>query len=231
MPTPSASTSPDDQFPGSLRTIVTLLLVIHLFLVGVSVGSNFAPADWQLQVLSNFRFYTRLLNFDLDLTPFQSVPFHLTHATEFDVDHRIEVLPEGESPESPESWLVLPSDDYRGSDAYQRYQRLAAQWANAAQTEGDPAIYAQSIGTHFARQRGIAPRQLRCRRHFLQSPDDVTQGTAARRNPDDPSYFASVYTANAIVSDTGFVEVVRVDEAGQVAQPVNNSPEQRDEQP
>ena len=46
-----------------------------------------------------------------------------------------------------------------------------------------------------------------------------------------PSFFAAVYTANAIVSDNGFVEVVRVDAASQVAQPTgpNNTGGSRNE--
>jgi hypothetical protein len=136
----------------------------------------------------------------------------------------MEVLPEGAPAES--EWLALPpSDLWRGWPAYKRYQRLGAQWDFATQAEGgDPARFAQALGMHFARQRGIRPQQVRCRRHYLQSPEDLTSGTAARRNPADPSYFAAVYTANTIVSDSGYVDVVRVDETGQVAQPVPDNP-------
>lgn len=220
MPTPSVPPpANDDLAPSGWRTFLSLLIVIHLFLVGVSVGSNYAPAAWQLQLLSRFRFYTRLLNFDLD-----STPYHLTHASEFDVDHRIEVLPANKAGDAAENWIVLPEPAFHGCDSYQRYQRLASQWALEAQNEGDPASFAQAIGTHFARQRSVVPKQIRCRRHFLQSQEEVTSGTGARRNPDDPSFFAAAYTANAIVSGEGYVEVVRVEEAGQVAQPVGNSP-------
>jgi hypothetical protein len=184
------------------------------------VGSNFAPAAWQQNLLSSyFRCYTRLFNFDLDATP-----YHLTHALEFDVDHQMEVLPEGESAEA--SWVVLPPAGLsRATPAYQRYLNLGRQWDLATQVEGgEPAQFAQAVGRHFARQRGIRPKQVRCRRHYLQSQQDVTQGTPARRNPDDPSFYAAAYTANTIVSDTGYVEVVGVDETGQVAQPVRGGP-------
>jgi hypothetical protein len=89
--------------------------------------------------------------------------------------------------------------------------------------ELEPAVFAQSIGTHFARERDIRPQQVRCRRHYLQSREDLTGGTAARRNAQDPSFFAAIYTANAIVSDTGYVDVVKVDEASQVALPTGQN--------
>lgn len=198
-----------------LRTLLTLAIIFHVFFALVAVSSNFAPSELQFQILSKFRFYTRLLNFDLNFTP-----YHLTHATEADVDHRIEVLPEGRDGAAASDWLLL-SGGFRGSDSYKRYQRLASIWAFQAQNEGEPALFAQAVGTHVARQRAIKPKQIRCRRHFLQPRNAVEEGTPAQRNPNDPSYFAVVYAANAIVSDTGFVEVVRVDEAGQVAQPTN----------
>jgi hypothetical protein len=141
-------------------------------------------------------------------------PYHLTHASELDAEHHIEVLPETST-----DWIELPADGFRGGDGFQRYHRLATAWAYAAQFNRDPAVYAQAIGTHFARQRSLTPKQIRCRRHFLQSQEDLTTGTTSRRNPDDASFFAVVYAANAIVSSTGHVDIVRVDDASQVAAP------------
>lgn len=199
---------------GGLRTVLTLLLIFHIFLVGASISSNYAPSDLQFQIVSRFKPYTRLFNFDLNFTP-----YHLTHATEADVDHRMEILPEGKDERMASDWLALPDRGFRGGDAYKRYQRLGATWAFQAQNNGEPATFAQAIGTHFARQWNIKPKQIRCRRHFLQSREDIAEGTPARRDPNDPSYFVVVYAANAIVSESGYVEVVRVDDASQVAQP------------
>jgi hypothetical protein len=196
------------------RSIISLLLVAHLFFVGVCLLGNFAPSSLLIQVLDKFKFYTRLLNFDLNYTP-----YHLTHADESDVDHRIEVLPTGKDASRAGDWILLSSEGFRGCDSYKRYQRMAATWAYQAQNEGDPAIFAQTIGTYFARERNILPAQVRCRRHFLQSRTEITGGTAARRDPDDASYFSVVYAANTIVGESGHVGVVRIDEAGQVAQP------------
>lgn len=218
MPTEPATAPVPDDLPPVWRSILSLFLFMHLFLAAIAVASNLAPAAWQMQVLSRFRMYTRLLNFDLN-----GARYHLTHATEVDVDHRAEVLPAGAEASDAGQWLVLPGGGWRGTESYQRSQRLAWRWAAEAQYEGDPALYAQALGTYFVRQRGVEPAQLRCRRHFLQSQEEVTSGTAARRNPEDPSFFTTVYAANAIVSESGLVEVVRIDDVGQVAQPVTGA--------
>ena len=209
------SSGAEEGHPHSgVRTLLTLAILVHTFFVAIAVASNFAPSNLQYQILFRFRPYTRLFNFDLDFTP-----YYLTHATEADVDHRIEVLPQGKSASTSGDWIVLPPPMFRGCDSYKRYQHLASTWAFEAVNGGEPAVFAQAIGTHFARERKTPPQQIRCRRHFLQSQQDIIQGTPARRDPNDPSFFAVVYAANAIVSDNGYVEVVRIDEASQVAQP------------
>lgn len=222
--TSHASGDHESGYPTSnVRTVITLVLVVHGFFALVAVSSVFAPSPLQLQILNRFKPYTRLLNFDLNsYRDYNFRPYYLTHASELDVDHRIEVLPEGGNAQSADDWLVLPSGGFRGSDAYKRLQRFAGVWAIASQSEGEPARFAQAVGTHFARQRAVKPQLIRCRRHFLQSQQDIA-GASARRNPFDPSFFAVVYAANAIVGESGYVEVVRVDETGQVALPTGTN--------
>ena len=130
-------------------------------------------SDLTRVLLDRFAVYTRLLNFDLDFTP-----YHLTHGTESDVDHRIEVLPQGS-----EEWQVLPIEGFRGVDGFQRYHRLASIWSFHATNEGQPALFAQAVGNHCSLQRGVVPRQIRCRRHYLQPREEVIGGTPAMRDP------------------------------------------------
>jgi hypothetical protein len=195
------------------RNVVSLLLFAHLFFVFVALGSNYARSGLTDSLLNRFAVYCRLFNFDLDFTP-----YHLTHGTDADVDHRIEVLPQ-----NVEDWTVLPSSGFPGSDSYKRYQRFAAIWAYHSANEGEPAVFAQAVGNHFSRQRDISPRQIRCRKHFQQPREDLAGGTAAQRDPNDPMRFAVAYAANAIVNSDGSVDVVRVEETGQVAVPVNSA--------
>jgi hypothetical protein len=140
----------------------------------------------------------------------------LTHGTDEDVDHRIEVLADGSS------WEVLPAGGMRWHDSYKRMQRFAANWAFHALNEGQPALFAQAVGTRYSRQ-GFAPKQVRCRKHFQQGPDELTGGTAAQRDPDDPSRFSVPYAANIVSRGNGLVEVIRVEEAGHAAAPVTSA--------
>ena len=135
---------------------------------------------------------------DLNFTP-----FYWTQAGLEDVDHRIEVLGEGKQPERDQDWIVLPDAGVRGSDRYQRYQRLGRVWGLLSQRDDLTAMLAQGVGSSFREQRGIQPRRVRCRRHMLQGWDVSRSGTNAQRNPDDPSYFQVAYDANLVICATG----------------------------
>lgn len=210
MVSPSSDAAPP---PAAWHSFVSLLIFGHLFFVFVALGSNYVRSPLTDTVLDRFAFYTRLLNLDLNYTP-----FHLTHGTDMDVDHRIEVLPR-----DGDAWLTLPGEGFRGADSYKRYQRYASTWAYQAAADLEPALFARAVGTHYSQQREIAPRQIRVRKHFQQSREELASGTASQRDPDAPSRFAVSYAANAIVNPNGSVDVVKVEETGQVAVPVNSA--------
>ena len=119
----------------------------------------------------------------LDRTPYRGTagPYYLTHATEEDVDHRIEVLLQGSDPADEDAWLVLPPAGSHGSDRYRRYQHLANVMSAVSDDEGAVARIAQSIGAHFAGQRNITPQQVRCRKHMLQPIPALQGGTKPHR--------------------------------------------------
>ena len=200
----------------AIRTVVSLLLIVHLFLAAVAMSANLAPAysSFQRRILSVFACYTQLFGVDLNFTP-----FYWTHATLEDVDHRIEVLVEGRQAERDQDWIVLPDAGLRGSDRYHRYQRLGRVWGLLSQRDDLTATLAQGVGSSFREQRGIQPRRVRCRRHMLQGWEVSRSGTNAQRNPDDPSYFQVAYDANLVISRNGDVSVVKIAEAREIAQP------------
>lgn len=208
---PGSSATPPATSPW--QTILSLLIVFHLFFVFLALGSNYSRSSLTYDLLNRFAFYTRLFNFDLDFTP-----YHLTHGTDADVDHRSEVLAKGS-----EEWIVFPRGGFRGADSYKRQQRFAAMWAFQALNGGQPALFAQALGNYVSRQQHLVPQQVRCRKHFQQPREDVAGGTAAQRDPEDPSRFSVAYTANVIVNADASVDVIRVEETGQVAVPVNSA--------
>jgi hypothetical protein len=214
----SASSSEAASGPSQrVRSVVSLILTLHLIVLAFALSSNYFRSPLQARVLQVLRPYAQLLNLELDF-----LPFHLTHAMADDVDHRIEVLPAGADQEDDAAWLVLPDRGWRGCERYARYQRLARLMGFLAEQDSSGAgagMVARRVAENYVHQQGVEPARIRCRRHLLQSPEMVTGGTAAQRDPNDPSYFREMYVANTLVSDTGTVDLVKVDPAGEVARP------------
>lgn len=212
----SVSASGNSGLTPGVRTALSLGLIIHLFLAFVAMSANLAPVYSRVQarILTNFSLYTRLLAIDLNFTS-----FYWTHASVDDVDHRIDVLPAGKRAEVNSDWIHLPDVGVRGSDRYQRYLRLASTWSLMSQQDELTAAIAKSVGTSFLEQRQLRPARVRCQRHMLQSWEAIRGGTQTQRNPDDPSYFQVAYDANLVISRNGTVSVVKLAEAGEIAQP------------
>src|SRR5436309_8197918 len=53
-----------------LRSIVSLILCIHLFCIAVVLASNFRRSPLQARLVSIFAPYTKLLHFDPEFTPY-----------------------------------------------------------------------------------------------------------------------------------------------------------------
>lgn len=201
------------------RAVASLLIFIHLCCVLVVMAANLERSPLQARIVEKLRPYTQTLNFELVY-----VPFHLTHATDVDVDHRVEVLPRGKDPASGENWIVLPDVGIRGGDRYRRYQRLGSVLGFFGSLPGDETpsgLVAKGIAENFLHQAGVDPQRIRARRHALQSPDDVGAASPQQADPwDEEYYFRTPYEANLIVNDDGTVSVVKVDPEGEVARPV-----------
>ena len=117
----SVATSEHGPMNPTVQLGVSLFVIVHLFFVFAALASNVAPrSELQRRLLVKFAFYTQLLNLDLDFTP-----YHLTHATEQDVDHRLEVLMEGD-PDVDENWLVLPDAGVRIGERLQTLPAFGA---------------------------------------------------------------------------------------------------------
>jgi hypothetical protein len=214
MPPSRATQEPAVALTGLGRTALSLGLFIHLFLVFVALTAGFAPSALQLRILQTFALYTRSLNFDLNFTP-----YYLTHATIQDVDHRLEVLPAGKSAENDADWLVVTHVGWRGGDRFQRHQRLARVMSFFAEQDEVEARLAQAVGVHFLKERGIRLQRVRCRKHMLQAWQVIQGGTPAQRDPNDPTYFRTVYEASYVIGSSGTVSVVKITEKGESAQP------------
>src|SRR5437773_12178420 len=66
----SKPASSNDDSQAMLRSVVSLLLSIHLFCVAVVLASNFRRSPLQSRLVSIFACYTQLLDFDPEYTPY-----------------------------------------------------------------------------------------------------------------------------------------------------------------
>ncbi|MEQ8785504.1 MAG: hypothetical protein RIC55_04365 [Pirellulaceae bacterium] len=203
------------------RAVASLLIFIHFFCVFVAMSANFNRSPLQVRVADTLSIYTEPLNLEL-----LAVPYHLTHADEPDVDHRLEILPQGKDPADSANWIVLPAGGVHGSDSSRRYQQIAATLATfgTSPVPSDEAIsarLAQSVAENLLHQQGITPQRIRSRRHALQAPENIASGDPRQMDPwDEQVYFRTPYEANLIVNDDGTISVVKVDPEGEVARPV-----------
>src|SRR5437868_6486591 len=66
----SKPASSNDDSQAMLRSVVSLLVCIHLFCVAVVLASNFRRSPLQARLVSIFAAYTKLLHFDPEFTPY-----------------------------------------------------------------------------------------------------------------------------------------------------------------
>ena len=203
----------------TVRQVASLALCIHLFCIFAVMTANIERSPLQTRIVEVLRPYTRVFNFELDY-----VPYYLTHATEFDVDHQIEILPKNGDPDSREDWMSISEGRWRGGEPYRRFQQfgkvLDFYAAQQGSDEAPSGFVAKGVAECFLHQRKIEPSRIRCRRHVLQNRDVIIAGTPSQQDPwDETTYFRTPYEANLLVDQAGYVTVAKIDPEGQVAQP------------
>ena len=237
-PSHSGKTPPPAQGEKSgdaFRSVVSLILVVHLFCVVVALGSNLAPSPLQERLVTVLAPYLQLVNLDLNYTP-----YYLTHETALDTDHWIEVLPseakadaeaqlrEADRPgaEVPtdadiedDAWLNLTDKGLRGGDRRHRYQRYAKIMDIYADREDFSGTIAERAVLYASSRLGIDSIQIRCRRLELQTPEALRPGSNAPRDPFDPSYVRTAYDADVLRLPSGAIMLNRREAAGEVAPP------------
>src|SRR3954471_13888696 len=99
QPTHSKPAAASDAESGVWRSVVSLLLCIHLFCVAVVLASN-SPGSYrrsplQGRLVSIFAAYTRLLHFDPEFTPYY---YTLGRPLDDDTWLVVDLYPSGEQP-------------------------------------------------------------------------------------------------------------------------------------
>lgn len=160
-PTSSLNLSP--QF----RSLITLLLLMHLFCVFFCLFSVYAPSRFQQRLLGVLSPYTQSMNIDLDYAP-----YYLTRDTLLDEtfnqfqerEYRAEVLPQGADPTESSSWIKIGDEWWGTGPSYRRLQRLAFLPVGSTSEERQSAI-ALNLARLGEKQTGQTVARVRIRQH------------------------------------------------------------------
>jgi hypothetical protein len=206
-----------------VRSIISLLVVIHFFCVFTVLSSTYLRSTLQSRLVSIFGMYTELLAFD----PGQFVPYFYTHGRTRDDDAIItlELYPAGDVPVAQRPLIKTVAFPMAGSnwlDERRRAIRLAQQLAYFADPEVDrddlAAEIARGVGGRVMREHAAQAAILRCTRRLSQ-PLDLT--TLFREfpadNPAAPAYDELMYEADVYFDEDGQVQAIRRQAAAEVA--------------
>lgn len=235
-PTPSRSADPRAstaslQQPSALRSVVSLVILIHLTCVLVVLVANFGRSALLSDLVSVFAPYTQFFNFDPDFTP-----YYLIHSRDND-DHVIvvDLYPKGEESVASQQLVktvVLPDSGSRWMGERRRYFALANVLAFHAQNEGvqsaedAAAELARTIGRRLMDENSVRRSVVKVVQRMSQPFDPATllPGFPPDK-PTDPRYDVLQYEADVWYDDEGQVQVVKRAGIGEVAprQPTTGS--------
>lgn len=156
----SASTS-TDVAPRAGRSVVSLLLVVHLFVVFVVLGSHVSPSGLQGRLLTLFAPYVDSLNFDLSSGGLSDARFHLTRTTVRDFPTTVEITVESDGEKTT---VVLPAPERTWGPRARRERALVGVYADLSANEDTAARIARSVGAAVMAQYGVDRAAIVCRR-------------------------------------------------------------------
>jgi hypothetical protein len=205
-----------------VRSVVSLALCVHLFCVAVVMASNFRRSPLQARLVSIFAFYTRLLHFDPERTP-----YYYTLGRPVDDDSWLEIdlyasaeLPVAQQERAATTRLPAPGSNWLGER--RRGFTLAKQLAAAADPENEnedlTSELARSVGAWAIRQSQNQRAVVRCIRRMSQ-PFDL-RALNPGFPPEDPkaaAYQMTVYEADVWIDEDQQVQVQKRASRAEVA--------------
>jgi hypothetical protein len=211
-----------------LQSVVSLLLVLHLFCVAVVLASNFRRSLLQGELVRIFAAYTRSLNFDPQFTPYYHT---LGRAIDDDAVLVIDLYAKGDAPAAAQplvGTIRLPDGGSNWLTGRKRYFQLAKLLALHAdpEIENDDVTseIARSVGARILRETGNERAVLRCIRRESQPPPTVPLVAGyPESEPTNPAYDRVVYEADVWLDEDG-PQVQKRASAAEVAPRQNNSP-------
>jgi hypothetical protein len=212
--------SPGGNGESVARSILSLLLFIHLFCVAVVLSSNFRRSRLQSDLVRIFAGYTQLLDFDPNLTPY----FH-TLGREIDDDTWlvIDLYADADKPVTAQPLVAsvrLPEGGTNWLGDRRRYFRLAQMVAASAETEDDDVsgAIARPVAARMMRETQNQRAVVRCIRRMSQPLNLATLNPGYPPDrPTDPAYDVLVYEADVWIDEDGEVQLLKRASRAEVA--------------
>lgn len=215
MQSPEAEQTPPALPSQTFRTVVSLLLFVHLFALGVAMLSN--PRDGmasrllyrlgQVRLLSS---YLEVLWMDMSYDYFHTYG-PLEFVAPLGTDHLAEI--ELKYADGRSETLNSPADGLFPPQRKRRYMNL---WNNAARTVGQQAaesLLPATIAKSLLTQTGAQSATIKIKRHNPQGMDQARSTDVKARNPMDPSYYQLLYTGYGQLKNGQFA-FQKVEDAG-----------------
>jgi len=225
MPKESSQPESDEStLPGMpeewIRTLLSLVIFIHLFCCGVAMCANFGRSGLQDRLLDVLAPYMQFVHQDLGYSQ-----YYLTNGYP-DSDAFLEFQPVDATGKNAGEVVRLPSTGLPGTLPYAREQQLAARMSQYAVGGDDMAAFlsemARTVGAAALRQNGWSHLVIRVRRHLIQPISFAIATPPLPADPNDPRYFETAYEATVWFDDDGSVLINKKESAGESA-PVSQS--------
>lgn len=220
MSTKAPQPPPVIAWSSEVRSLVSLLLFIHLFVVFVAVTTYTRPSGLQERLHELFSPYLRTLHLSAFPVTYPFARYHLTHALPTDVDFTCEVDYKG--PEGRQT-VTIPERPLWPRIRQRRYQALANAAGALTDEEADEdlgGILPRAIAGSVLKSHGATEGTFRCRAHYLALIDQMTEVDAGRRGPLEN--FRVTYEAQ-VISSGGTVELLKKSTTLEVA-PIETRP-------
>jgi hypothetical protein len=205
-----------------MRSVLSLLICIHLFCVAVVLAANFRRSPLQARLVSIFSGYTKLLHFDPEFTPYY---YTLGRPSDDDTWLVIDLYPSAEQPVAQQQsvkTMRLPESGSNWFDNRKRAFQLARLLATNAEpgNENDDLTgeIARSVGGWAMRTTDNHRAVVRCVRRMSQPLDVATLNPGfPPERPTDPAYESTVYEADVWTDEDGQVQLLKRASRAEVA--------------
>jgi hypothetical protein len=197
-----------------VRTIISLLIFIHLFGVSLAMLSYTAASPVEQRILQILPYLKAL-----DIDPIHTYPslarWHLTHSMPTDVDYAVEVT--AIKSDGGSQTINIPPPGIWPAQRLRRYQSLANVMGNFVENEEYESLLPKAVAGSILRRAGSKRGTIRIIAHDLPTMEDLQSGRPERRDANSSTYRRRVYEAQVLVGDNGAVNLLKASAAGEVA--------------